>query len=241
MVIDAHCHIGNGRYKKLNVDELIQSMDSCGIDKSIIVPVEEYIAVNNEEGNEYILNAVKRNKNRLYGFAVANPWYGQKAVENIKRYLDYGLRGVKLNPSVQGFLLNDELVYPIIAAAQSYGVPVYFHTGTPVHSLPLQLRDLAINFPKVNFIMGHMGAHDFNYDIINAVKNVNNIFLETSMSISDVIERAINEGGANKVIFGSNTPRSIQRYEMEKVISVCRSDDELEKIFSSNILSIIGG
>lgn len=242
-VVDAHCHIGHGRYKSQGADDLLASMDSCGIDIAVIVPVEEHIAVDNEEGNRLILSTVKAHEDRFFGFATANPWYGRKAVDTVRQHIEGGLKGIKLNPSLQGFLLNDEIVYPLIETAQTYGVPVYFHTGTPIHSLPLQLRDLAVRFPGVNFIMGHTGAHDFNYDIVNASRGMENVYLETSMSISDVVARAIDETGPGKVLFGSNAPRSFQKFEKEKVMSLCRGKDAAlsEMILGGNILKLLGG
>ncbi len=44
---------------------------------------------------------------------------------------------------------------------QEYRVPVYFHTGTMIMAEPFQLRELAGEFPNVNFIMGHSGNTDF--------------------------------------------------------------------------------
>jgi uncharacterized protein len=240
MIIDAHCHIGEGQYKKLNAAELLRSMDACGIDKAVIVPVEEFIAVNNVKGNTLVANTVRENPERFFGFVTANPWYGQEAVNIIARFLEMGMHGIKLHPPLQGFILNDQIVHPILKVAESFRVPVYIHTGTPVQSLPLQLRDLASGFPRVNFIMGHMGAHDFNYDIVNAAEGMDNIYLESSMSLSDIIGRAIREAGAGKVLFGSNMPRSRQGYEFEKVASQCRNQEEADLVFSGNILRLMG-
>lgn len=239
MIIDAHCHIGNGRYKKLDVKTLLQTMDSCGIDKSVIVPVEEYITVYNEEGNEHILTAVNKNRDRFLGFATVNPWYGRKAIDILKKYLEAGLKGVKLNPSLQGFVLNDDLVYPLVETARYYKVPVYFHTGTPIHSLPFQLRDLAIHFPEVNFIMGHMGVCDFFYDVNNALRGLKNIYLETSGNTSGVIKNAIDNAGACRVMFGSDSPRSSQEFELSKVESACSKKEDLDYVLYKNISGLM--
>lgn len=240
MIIDAHCHLGKGRYKSLEPKSLVSSMDRNGIDKSVIVPVEEFISVYNEEGNEYILETVKEYGDRFIGFATINPWYGAKGMDMLRRFLEKGLKGIKLNPSLQGFLLNDELVFDVVKAAEEYDIPVYFHTGTPVHSLPFQLRDLAVNFPNVNFIMGHMGAYDFGSDIIQASKGLNNIYLETSLNLSRAIGRAISEVGTERVLFGSDSPRSEQDFELEKVREACKELECFDKVAGANIISLLG-
>lgn len=238
-IVDAHCHLGEGRYKKSDPASLIRSMDAAGIEKSVIVPVEEQITVYNEAGNELMLKAVSEYRDRLIGFGTVNPWYGAKGTDMIRRYLDRGLRGIKLNSAIQGFLMNDEIVYGVVEAAREYQVPIYFHTGTPIHALPFQLRDLALNYPEVNFIMGHMGAYDFGYNIIHASQGLDNIYLETSLNLSCSISHAIKEAGAKRVIFGSDSPRSTQKFELEKLLAACQDQEDLEKILAQNILSLL--
>jgi len=239
-IIDAHCHIGFGRYKKLSPETLLEQMNSCGVDKAIVVPVEDFMAVYNEEGNDFVLDAVNKSDGRFIGFATVNPWLGEKAVEILKYYMDRGLKGIKLHPSIQGFLLNDALVDPVIQVAQDYRVPVYFHTGTPFNALPFQLGDLASRFPKVNFIMGHMASFDFGYDIVLAGQGLDNLFYETSHSVSLGVSNAIRNIGEDRIIFGSNAPRSDIQYEIEKIKLICQEERILNKVFSKNILSLIG-
>ena len=240
-VIDGHCHLGKGRFKNQDVKALLFSMEKAGIERSVICPVEEYITVFNEEGNQYILNTVNENKDRFYGFATVNPWYQEIGVQMLRRYLDKGLSGIKLDPSIQGYILNDELVYPIINVAEEFNVPVYFHTGTPIHSLPLQLRDLAKIYPKVNFIMGHSLANDFGGDVSTALRGLTNVYLDTSHNLTCGTKAAINEFGADHVIFGSNSPRSEQFHELKKVLDSTDDKEILEKVCYKNILSLLGG
>jgi len=238
-IIDGHCHLGNGRYKQLKPDCLLRQMDENGIDKSVVVPVDEYIAVRNEEGNAYIMDVIEKHPDRFIGFAVVNPHYGVKGRKWLVKCLEKGFRGVKFNPSLQGFVLNDDVIYPYIEIAGRYGVPVYFHTGTPVHSLPFHLSELAVKFPEVNFVMGHMGAWDFSYDSVSAAKTAGNIYLDTSLVLTSMVTDAINKLGPEKVIFGSDSPRSSQRYELEKVYD---SYDEkgLSGVLYTNIAKLTG-
>lgn len=54
MIIDAHAHLGQGRYKSLAPEELLRQMDEHGIDRAVICPVEEQIILHNREGNDFI-------------------------------------------------------------------------------------------------------------------------------------------------------------------------------------------
>ncbi len=42
---------------------------------------------------------------------------------------DYGVRGFKFHPSLQGFEPNDRRFFPIYEAIAAAGVPALFHTG----------------------------------------------------------------------------------------------------------------
>lgn len=96
IIIDAHVHLGHGREKNLSADDLLAQMHQYGVDRAVICPVDEEIILYNRVGNERILAAVQAHPDRFVGFAVANPWYGQAAVEELRRAIGEGLRGLKL-------------------------------------------------------------------------------------------------------------------------------------------------
>ena len=241
-IIDAHCHIGEGRYKRLTASELIALMDENDIEKAVVCPVEEHITVYNREGNDYILQAVKEHPDRLIGFATVNPWYGDRAVEELRQAIGEGLRGLKLNSTLQGYFINDELVYPLIEIAQELDIPVYFHTATPIFSLPLQLADLAGEFPEVRFIMGHAAASDFWIDAAPAAKMHDNIFIESSLrSGSAVLRNLVDELGAERLMFGSDTPCSTMAVELAKIDSLELSPANKEMVLAGTVLKVLGG
>ncbi len=240
-MIDAHCHIGEGRYKRLTASELITLMDQSGIEQAIVCPVEEQITVYNREGNDYLLSAVRRYPDRLIGFAAVNPWYGDRAVEELRRAIGEGLRGLKLNSTLQGYFINDEIVYPVIEAAQDLDIPVYFHTATPIFSLPLQLADLAGEFPQVRFIMGHAAASDFWIDAAPAARMHDNIFIESSLrSGNAVLQQLVDELGAGRLMFGSDTPCSTMGIELAKIGTLKLSPAERETVLAGTVLRVLG-
>jgi len=237
-IIDAHCHIGIGFEKQLSPEDLLKLMDKNGVEETIICPLEQYIAVYNEEGNSYILEQMQKFSGRFIGFASVNPWYMGKGVDMLKKYIEKGLRGLKLNPKLQGFVLNSSLVKPLIKVAQEYKIPVYFHTGTMINSEPFQLRELAVEFPNVNFIMGHSGNTDFWTDIAYAIQGMKNIYLDTSHNLG--IQGLINMAGIDNVIFSSNMPRSHQILELKKIHDLDLSREEKEKVCYYNIKRLVG-
>jgi predicted TIM-barrel fold metal-dependent hydrolase len=240
IVVDGHCHIGIGHEYRQTADELLREMERYGVDRAVICPVDRYIAVDNREGNDLVLRTMHAYPDRFYAFATANPWYAQRAVEELKRAIKEGARGIKLHPALQGFLLCDDLVYPLLEVAQDYGVPVFFHTGTPAFSQPMHVAELALRFPEVNLIMGHMGSTDFWLDAVPAALQAKNIYLDTSWSLPAKIHRAVSAVGAERVLFGTDSPLSTLHLEMGCIHAAKLTDDVRAKVMGDNMLRLLG-
>lgn len=239
LLIDAHCHVGEGIHYRLMPNELLRQMDDLGIDRTLLVPADRYIAVDNAEGNDFLLRTVERWPDRFGGFATVNPWYGERAVAELRRAIGLGLVGVKLHPVLQGFLLCDPLVHPVIEAAIELDVPVYVHTGTPVNALPLQLAELAQRYPEGRFIMGHMGNPDFWLDVPTALSQAPNLWAELSPCLPGMVNRIVEAGFADRLIFGSDAPLTDLALEVLKVQYWQVSEEQRAAIMAGNLLRIL--
>lgn len=240
MIIDGHCHIGEGLRQTLTTDELICQMDQNRVDRAVVCPFDRYLTVFNREGNELVSAAVKRYPDRLIGFASVNPWFGQTAKVELQRALQSGLVGLKFNPSLQGFFINDRIVMDLLEVAAEFQAPVYFHTGTPVHALPLQLADLALLFPSVKFIMGHTGASDFSGEALAALKTAPNIYAEISKQTNfDLLREVLVSYGPERMIFGTDFPVYPLALELEKIKLLNPEQREKEWIMGQTLLSLL--
>lgn len=238
-VVDARCTIGQGRHCSLSADELVRLLDRNDVEAAVIGPADRYLAVANREGNELVVDACRRHPDRLIGFATVNPWYGEAAHDELRRAAAAGLRGLILHPPLQGFVLADDLADGVVAVAGELGLPVYVPTGTPVHSLPLQLTELARRFPGVRFLMGHMGHTDFWIDSIPAVAAAPNLYAEISYKQPHVIEDAVRTLGADRVVFGSDAPFNDLRLELEKFLAANLDDRERALVGAETLLALL--
>jgi uncharacterized protein len=240
LIVDAHCHVGIGHDYGQTPGELLAEMDRHRVDRAVLCPVDRCIAVDNREGNDYVLAAVAAHPDRFYAFATANPWYGDRAVAELRRALDAGARGIKLHPPLQGFLLCDELVYPLIELAEERSVPVYFHTGTPAFAQPTQLTELALRFPRVPLIMGHMGSTDFKTDAIPAALDAGNVYLDTSWILPQLVTRAAAAVGEDRLLFSSDSPLSTLSLELGCRQAADLSETARARLMGGNILRLLG-
>ena len=232
--------VGNGR-DCMDIETLIASMDQNRIDQSVLFMQDSYAAINNTEGNDFIARAVEAYPQMFIGFASASPWYGEKAVRELDSRLRSGLfRGVYFKSTVQGFSIEDEIVYPLIEVCQKYAVPAYFHTGTPSMALPFQLMLLAQRYPEVRFIMGHTGCFDFVGDAYASARWQPNIYLETSFALT-LFMRAMSLEFPKRTLFGSGAPRSTQAFELQKLTQGVEDAEVLNDILGGNMQRLLEG
>jgi predicted TIM-barrel fold metal-dependent hydrolase len=221
-------------------EDLLSQMDELGIDRAVLVPADRHIAVDNSEGNDFVLGAVARWPDRFMGFATANPWFGDRAVAELRRAVAEGLVGLKLHPILQGFLLCDPLVHPLVEAAIDLDVPIFFHTGTPINALPLQLSELALCYPEGRFIMGHLGNPDFWLDVPTAMELAPNVWGELSPNLPTAVKRVADAGFADRLMFGSDVPLTDLRLEVTKIHHWELSAEQTAGIMAGNLMRLLG-
>ena len=179
MVLVGHVTIGKSRDASLTVERLLETMERLGIDRTLVAPAERFVPVENRAGNELTAAAVARSEGRLLAYAVATPWLGAAAVDELRRAREQGAVALKLDPALQGFDLLDGQVDGLVEFAIEAGWPIYVRTGTPPHALPLQVAWLASRFPECSFVLGKGGATDFSHDGPSALAGAANLYADS--------------------------------------------------------------
>jgi uncharacterized protein len=217
MTIDGYCTLGVDREYDLTATALLQAMDRAGVERAVIAAVDRFLAVDNRRGNDFLLKAAAAHADRFIPACAANPWYGEAALEELRRALGEGARLIVLHPAVQGLLANDELVWPLLELAGSERAPVYIHTGPPGSASPWQVVDLADRFPEVMLILGHCGATDFWNDVVEVGKAAANIYLESSLARPFQFGGYLEQVGFDRGIMGSFAPLNDLLFEWEQL------------------------
>lgn len=231
---------GNATLEKGGARELLDAMDRNGVERAVIGPARNFVAVENRAGNAYIAAAVRRHPDRFIGFAVASPWYGKKAVEELERARGLGLAGLKIFPALQGFILTDPQIAPLMEFADRADWPVWCATGTPICAMPLQLAELAETYARVRFMMGYGGFCDFWNDIADALNRCPNLWIETSYILPSQITAWIETCGLSKSVFGSDHPFSSLELEIKK-IGLLKPPIDQAAILGRNVMKFLAG
>lgn len=234
-IIDAHAHIGYiGGWADVGITEegLIAQMDEYNIEKTALC----------NEDNDLTLSVMKRHPGRIIGCVYVNP-LNQKTVDDMDKYIEAGFAAVKLNPLRHAYCADAEIIDAVMEKAKKYNIPVCIHSGHPPYSLPWQVGLLAERHPDVKLMMIHMG-HGHGVYIDAAIKmalRYPNIYLEMSgMPMPSKIREAYERVGADRIMFGTDTPFHHPTVEMQKVITSGLDKDAQQKIFYENAVKFFG-
>jgi uncharacterized protein len=120
--------------------------------------------------NEEVAEMAAEHADVLIPFASIDPAKGKMGAREARKLVkEYGVRGFKFHPSMQGFYPNDRKAYVLYEAIAEAGVPALFHTGQTgagagsrggmgvrlKFSDPMYLDDVAVDFPDMPIILAH--------------------------------------------------------------------------------------
>ena len=248
MIIDAHAHLSSTDYG--SVDQYLEQLQQAGIHSGVAVPgamldvrkMTEYITGkaqpdNPVPDNSYVHKAMQSHPN-IYGFVCIDP-HQNDSLQTLENSRSQGFSGLKLSPLSHQFTFSSKGVKELVQLCSDYGFPIYSHVVYSPGASTAKFIQLAKQFPKANFIIGHMGFGPADQEAIDAAKSLSNFFLETSTGNFLNIQEAVKKVGSSKVIFGSEFPLSHPSIELQKIMMLDVSDRERTDILADNIKHLL--
>ena len=158
--------------------------------------------------NDQVLEAIEHSRGRALGFAYLNPKHTEESLDELDRCVRDGpMVGVKLWVAVR---CREKCLDPIVRRAAELKAPVLQHTwykitgNLPGESTAADLAALAARHPAASFIAAHAGG-DWERGI-RAIRHTTNVTAEICGGdpTSGVVEMAVRELGAERVMYGSD-------------------------------------
>ena len=236
--IDAHGHYG--KYVEAECDSLVSDFMSASANEvvsrakaarvlwTIVSPLDGLLprgfSVNCEAANEAAFKTVQVTEGLLQ-YVIVNPL--QKETYNQARLMLKNPKcvGIKIHPEEHCYRISD-FGNELFDFFTEVNAPVMTHSGCP-NSLPEDFVPFANRFPKVRLLLAHLGngaGKDQRADLqVRALRDsqFGNMWIDTSSARSilpRLIEWAVEQVGAKRLIFGSDTPLyhvSVQRERVE--------------------------
>lgn len=238
-IIDCHCHYGPGDGligpwdTRADLNRFMKWSKEAGIHKTNL-----FAAFHSDYAwaNENVAKLATRFPERFYGFAFVHPVRDAGRVFELVRQAveHYGFCGIKVHRH------DARITREICAAAQAYGLPVLYDVMGEVSGVEL----LATEYPRVNFIIPHLGSFSDDWRaqlaLIPLLERHPNIFTDTSgVRRFDLLEQAARRAGAHKILFGTDGPWLHPKVELEKVFALKLPEAETQKVLAGNFLRLI--
>lgn len=159
-VFDAHLHLGRDIDGMVgDYDELESIMSRHGISRAFMFCLDEPDRHPSfSAANDRTLAFAARSGGRLIPFVRLD--LNESPVEEARRSLDAGARGIKLHPRAQKFTATDERLAPIFEIAAERRVPILIHGGRGLPPIAEGLRTLVDRYPEAVLIIAHAGIAD---------------------------------------------------------------------------------
>jgi hypothetical protein len=174
--------------------------------------------------NEDVAAIASDNADILIPFASIDPAKGRAGAREVRRLVrDFGIRGFKFHPTMQGFFPNDHIAYPLYEAIAEARAIALFHTGqTGVgsgmrggmgmrlkYSNPIHVDDVAVDFPDMPIVLAHP-SFPWTEEGLAVAQHKPNVYIDMSgwspKYFPPIFIQYANTILKNKMLFGSDWP-----------------------------------
>jgi predicted TIM-barrel fold metal-dependent hydrolase len=180
MIIDVHTHLNNYHNEEeanlqACLENLQREMRRNRIDIALVLT--SYKVVPGRPPTREVVAATRDLPNI---FVVAGISYSTFSLK------EGSIRGLKLYPGYEPYFPSDDRIRPVYELAAEFKVPVMIHSGDTYspsgkvkYSHPLQVDEVAVDHPEVNFVICHLG-NPWIRDCMEVVYKNKNVYTDTS-------------------------------------------------------------
>ncbi|EBA08330.1 4-hydroxyphenyl-beta-ketoacyl-CoA hydrolase [Sagittula stellata] len=175
--------------------------------------------------NEEVAQIAAENDDILIPFASIDPHKGKAGAREARRLVkEFGIKGFKFHPTMQGFFPNDrEAAYTVYEAIAEEGGIMLFHTGqTGVgsgmkggmgmrlkYSNPVHIDDVAVDFPDTPIVLAHP-SFPWTEEGLMVAQHKPNVYIDMSgwspKYFPEIFVKYANSILKKKMLFGSDWP-----------------------------------
>jgi predicted TIM-barrel fold metal-dependent hydrolase len=242
-IFDAHTHLGTDIDGMVGVyDDLERGMAKYGISRCFLFCLDEPDRHPGfRAGNDRTLEFARRSGGKLIPFVRLD--MNEGPIEEAKRCLDLGARGIKLHPRAQKFLLNDERLAPVFELAAERKVPILIHGG---RGLPPIADDLAhlVDRYDAQLIVAHAGIADL-AALADRLGGKARVFFDTSVWSPLDLLGLYRLVGPEQVVYASDYPYGQQPASLLIAVRTARlagfDEEQVRDVLARNANRIADG
>ena len=240
--------------KMIGAEELIESMDRAGVDKSVVCG---FVWSDNglcKEGNDYILDSIKKYPDRLIGFTSVQIKNPDDMVKEIERCIDNWAKGIgEIVTEAHGIAIDDnKVIGPIVEVAKSLNIPILVHANETVGHYYVgkaktelrQFYNFILSSPDVDIILAHWGGGLLFYELMPEIAQAaKRVYYDTAASLflykAKVYPVAVQIVGADKILFGTDYPLIDWERYFKQIENCGLLQEDMDKIYGENAKKLL--
>ena len=245
------------RVARKTLEELAREYESLDVVAVLLAWDAETATGRPRVPNELVAQAAREFPKSFVGFGSVDPLKGDRAVEELDRIADLGLKGVKLHPSLQGFAPSDERFWPLYERCQDLGLILLFHTGTSGIGAgqpggqgiridlarPILLDPPAAAFPDLRIIAAHFG-YPWHLELLAMALHKTNVYIDISgwapRYIPSDVMRDLKGRLQDQFLFGSDYPFIQPQRCLDELATLDIPPPVLDKLLVRNGKRLLG-
>lgn len=243
----------DAKAKIATADDLLEQMESSGVDVSVALGFAWADAETCAEHNDYLLEAAAKSGGRIIPFCTVNP-SDDDAEQEAVRCARAGAKGLgELRPDSQGWDLNGDAGEALAEVARRESLTLLFHVSEPVgRSYPGKkggaLEDFdgfAQSHTDVSIVGAHLAGGLPFYATMPEVREMfSHMYVDTAaqrlLYDHTTFEYLVRLIGAERILLGSDYPLISQARQIEELRSGVFSSADLEKMLGGNAQALLG-
>lgn len=264
MVIDFHTHIFPDKIAEKTIQHLehvggitaatdgtltglLASMEQCGVDMSVILPVATKPS-QFESIQKFAKSINTQYAGRLISFGGIHP-----DCEDYKKELDtikeLGFKGIKIHPDYQGVMIDDIRFMRIIEYANDLGLIILTHAGVdiglpePVHCPPKKMRKVIDAIKPEKMVLAHYGGWSQWEEVYEYLAG-EHVWLDTAFIYDYISEeqflKILKKHGSDKILFATDSPWSDMAKGVNWIQRLPLPQSVTEEILSGNAKRLLG-
>ena len=244
LLFDAHTHLGSDIDGMRGVfEELTAVLDRYGFARAFVFCMDEH---DREPAfcvpNDRTLSHAERSAGRLVPFVRLD--LTERPLEEARRCLDRGAKGIKLHPRAQAFALDDERLGPIFELAVERAVPILIHGGRGLPPIAEHLEALVRRYEGVRLIVAHAGIADM-AGLAGRLGGIPGVFFDTSVwSALDLLD-LYRQVSPEQIVYASDYPYGRQPNSLLLAVRTAKlagfDDRQLRSMLGENARRIADG
>ncbi len=200
--------------------------------------------------NEDVLEITRQHPDLFAGMASVDLRNPVQAVRTLREYVTrHGFKGLRIVPWLWELPCTHALYYPLYAACVELEVPVCLQVGltgplrTSETGRPLHVERVALDFPELKIVCGHIG-YPWHGEMIAFATKFPNVYIDTSAykprRYPPELVAYMKAHGRRKVMFGTNYPMLTPEACLNELGALGLDEETSELFLHANAKGVFG-